>query len=101
MKSVRSTTEKEAVDKQESGIEMVNINPINCNSNHSTIKANLKTSSNKTTIMVPYKVDMDSDGNIMPFNIFTNLFPGTTMDQLAATKDATKLKTYNCTTITQ
>ena len=32
--------------------------------------------------MVPYKVDMGSDGNM-------------------ATNDATKLRTYNCTTITQ
>ena len=41
---------------------------------------------------------MSSDGSIMLFNIFTTLFPGTTMDQLAAMKDATKL---NCTTIAQ
>ena len=26
---------------------------------------------------MPYKVDMGSDGNIMPFNIFTKLFPST------------------------
>ena len=40
--------------------------------------------------MVPHKIDMGSDGNIMPFNIFTKLFPSATADQLAATKDATK-----------
>ena len=51
--------------------------------------------------MVPYKVDTGSDGNIMPLNIFTKLFPRPTMDQLATTKDAKKLRTYNCTTITQ
>ena len=44
---------------------MVNINPINFNSNHSTIIGNLKTSSNKGTTLVPYKVDTDSDGNII------------------------------------
>ena len=33
----------------------------------------------------------------MPFNIFTKLFPSTAMDQLVATKDATKLRTDNCT----
>ena len=48
-----------------------------------------------------YKVDTGSDGNIMPFNIFTKLFPSTTADQLVATKDATNLRTYNSTTITQ
>ena len=51
--------------------------------------------------MMPNKVDMASDGNIMPFNIFTKLFPTTTADQLEATKDATKLGTYNHTIITQ
>ena len=50
--------------------------------------------------MVPYKVDTGSDGNTMPFNIFTKLFPSTT-DHLAATKESTKLRTYNLTIITQ
>ena len=36
--------------------------------------------------MVPYKVDMGSDGNIMPFNKVTKLFPSATMDQLVAKK---------------
>ena len=82
---------------------MVNINSVsfNSNSNHSTIIASLKTSPNKVTSALPYKVDMGSDGNIMLFNIFTKLFPNTTADQLAATKDATKLGPYDCTTITQ
>ena len=47
------------------------------------------------------KIDMGSDWNIIPFIIFTKLFPSTTTDQLVATKDATKLRTYNCGTITQ
>ena len=90
--STVNTIVKEAVHKQELGIETVNIN-----SNHSAIIANLKTSSNKAAIMVPYH----SDRNIMPINIFTKLFPSTTMDHLVATKDATRLRIYNCTTITQ
>ena len=68
---------------------MVNINSVNFNSSHSEIIANLKTSSNKATIMVSYKVDRSSDGNIMPFDIFIELFLQTPMDQLVATKDAT------------
>ena len=44
---------------------MVNINCFRFNSNHSAIIANLKASSNKTVITVPYKVDMSSNGNIM------------------------------------
>ena len=31
--------------------------------------------------MEQYKVYMDSDGNMMPFNIFTELFPSKSMDQ--------------------
>ena len=37
----------------------------------------------------------------MLFNIFAKLFPRATADQLVATKDATRLKSYNYTTITQ
>ena len=96
-----NTIEKEAVHEQEPGIKMVNRNSFHFNSNNSAVIAHLKTSSNKATIMVPYKVDTGSDGNIMPFNIFTKLFSSTTMDQLVATKDATKLRTYNHTIITQ
>ena len=51
--------------------------------------------------MVPYKVGTGSDGNIMPFYIFTKLFPIITTDQLAETKDETRLRIYNHTTITQ
>ena len=99
--SAVNAIEKEVVHKKKPGIEMVNINSVNFNSNHSRIIANLKTSFKKAAIMVPYKVDMGNDGNIMPFNIFTKLFPSTTTDQLVAARDATKLRAYNCTTITQ
>ena len=51
--------------------------------------------------MVPYKVDMGIDGNIMQSNIFTKLFLSATKDQLVATKNATKLRACNCTTTTQ
>ena len=94
-----NTIEKETVHRQEPCIEMVNIHSVSFNSNHSAIIANLKTSSNKATIVVPYKVHIGSDGNIMPFNIFTELFHSATANQLVATKDATKLRTCNCTTI--
>ena len=88
------TLEKEAEMEQEPGIKTVNINSVRCNSNHSAILANLKTSSNKVIIMVSYKVDTGSDGNILPFHIYKKLFHNTTVNQLAATKDAkSKLKT--------
>ena len=64
--------EKEDEQEQETNIEMVNINSVRFNSNPSAIIANLKTSSNKVVITVPYKVDMGSDRNIMPFNVYKN-----------------------------
>ena len=67
--------EKEAVHKQEPGIKMINIISVNFNSNHSAVIANLKTSSNKATIMVSYKIDTGSDGTIMLFYILPKLFP--------------------------
>ena len=36
--------------------------------------------------MVTYKVDIHSDGNVMTFYLFTELFPSATMDQLVPTK---------------
>ena len=99
--SVVNAVEKEDIQEQEPGIKMVNINLITFNSNHSVIAAKLKTSSKQGTMMVPCKVDMGCDGNIMPFNIFKKLFPSTTEDTLVTTKDTTMLRTYNSTTITQ
>ena len=55
---------------------MVNINSVKFNSNHSEITANLKMSSNKCAITVPYKVDTESNGNIMPFYSYKNYFLG-------------------------
>ena len=72
--------------KKRPGIEEVNIHSVNFNANHSAIIINLKTSPNKADIMVPYKVDMGSDWNIMPFNIFTKLFPSSAIDQLRSNK---------------
>ena len=96
-----NTIKKAAAHKQEPGMKMANINSVNFYSNHSAIIADLKTSFNKAAIMVPYKVDVGSDGSIMPFNIFTKLFPRAKMAQLVVKKHATKLRTYNHTTITQ
>ena len=91
------TIEHETVHEQELCIEMVNIKSVSFISNHSTIIANLKSSSNKATMAVPYKVDMGTVGKIIPFNVFTKLFPSTTTDQLVATRNVTKLRTYNHT----
>ena len=79
----------------------MNINSIHFNKNCFVITANLKTSANLNNVMVPYKVDTDSDGNIMPLHIYKKLFPKVTNEQFAATKNNNILsKTYNKTTIT-
>ena len=56
--------EQAADQEQDTDIEKVNIDSVTFNSNHSVIKANLKTSTKNAVITVPYKVDMGSDGNI-------------------------------------
>ena len=72
--------EKEADQEKETNTEMVNINSLKIYSNHSTIIANLKTSSNKVAFTGPCKVDTGSDGNIMPLYIYKKLFPRTTTE---------------------
>ena len=67
--SVVHTIEKEAEQEQEPGIEVVNINSVRFNSNHSAILTNLKTSSNKVTLMLPYKVDTGRDGNNHQYDV--------------------------------
>ena len=82
--------------EQDTNTKTVNINSIRFNFNLSAIVANLKTLSNKVPITTPYKIHTGSDGNIMPFYIYKNLFPRAKLEQLAETKDTKiKLKTYN------
>ena len=56
----------------------------------------------KTTIEVPYKSDIGSEGNLMPLYIFKRLFKNMLEEQLKRyIKGNIKLKTYNVTHITQ
>ena len=57
----------------EGNIDLVNINSINFKKNHSVITANPKLSANKSSLIVPYKVDMGSDGNIMPLHMYKKI----------------------------
>ena len=74
-------------NQEEDQIYMVNINYISFNINCSTVTVNLKTSSNEVRIIVPYKVDTDSEGNIMLLHMHKKLFPEKTKEQLAATRN--------------
>ena len=57
---------------QEEEIETVSINSIYLNRNHLLITAHLKMQVGKTTIEGPYKIDTQSEGNLMPLYIFKN-----------------------------
>ena len=60
---------------------MANINSGKFYCNHAAIIATLKTSLNKVLIMLPCKVNMGSDGNIMPLYINKKLIPRATIEQ--------------------
>ena len=55
---------------EEGHIDAVNINSIIFNIKWLVITANLKSLSNQVSIIVPYKVDPGSDGNIMLLHIY-------------------------------
>ena len=83
-------------------IEMVSVNSAQFNIDQSVLTAALKTLVGQNSMTIPYKIDMGSDSNIMPIDIFETLFPGVTNEQLAATVNkCIMLKMYNKTTITQ
>ena len=53
-------------------------------------------STGQSNIMVPYKIDTGSDGNITSLHVFKKLFPNISNEQLATTKNnKVLLKTYN------
>ena len=53
-------------------MDKANIYSINFNSKHSVISINLKTPLNQARIVVPHKVDIGSDRNIMPLHVTQN-----------------------------
>ena len=72
--------EPDQYQEEEDHTNMVNINSINFNSKCSVVTANLKTS-HQLRIIVPYKVDTGSDGNIRPLHIYKKLFPWSTTNK--------------------
>ena len=63
-------------------IETVSINSVHLNKNWSLLMAKLEMQSGRNTIVIPYKIDMGSKGNIMPLFIFKKLFKNVTEEQL-------------------
>ena len=71
---------------RKTALTWVCINSIHFSKNQSVLTMNLKTSAGPNNIIVPYKVDTGSNGNIMPLHIYKKLFPKITNEPLAATK---------------
>ena len=89
-KGVRAMNEVEQEAAQDSAdencIDSVNISSVHFNKNQSVITARLKMSAGINNVIVPYKVDTGSEGNIMPLHICKKLFPKIISEQLAARK---------------
>ena len=83
-------------------IETVSIHSVHLNKNQSLLTAELEMQSGRNIIVIPYKIDMGSKGNIMPLFIFKKLFKNITEEQLQKSlKGHIRLRTYNKTNITQ
>ena len=95
--------EREMVQEpQEEEIETVSINSVYLNKNQLLITVHLEMQVGKTTVEIPYKISISSEGNVMPLYIFKKLFKNITEEQLKRSlKGNIKLKTYNRTYIMQ
>ena len=60
----------------------LSIDSVHLNKNLSLLTAKLETQSSRNAIVIPYKIDMGSKGNIMPLFIFKKLFKNITEEQL-------------------
>ena len=88
MNEVKQETVQDSTE--ENSIDLVNINSIHFNKNHLVIKK-LKMSAGINNVIVTYKVDTGSNGNIMPLHIYKKLFLRIICKQFAATK----MRLYN------
>ena len=89
---------------QDSGgeIKTVTIDLVHLNKNWSLLMVELEMCTGPNKIVIPYKIDTGSKGNIMPWPIFKKLFKKVTEDELKKTiKGHIKLRTYNKTIIMQ
>ena len=83
----------------EGKIETVSIDSVHVNKNQSLLMPELKMHAGNNKILIRYKIDTRSEGNIMRRHIF-RLFKNITEAKLKKTiKGHIKLKTYNKTVI--
>ena len=79
---------------KEDNIEMVVINSVCMNKSQSMLTAKLHVYTGDNNVIIPYKIDTGSDGNIMPWYIFKKWFARVTEAELTKTiKNHIKLKT--------
>ena len=86
----------------EGKIETVSIDSVHLNKNQSLLMAELEMHAGPNKIVIPYKRNTGSEGNIMPWYIFKKLFKNIAEDEVQKTiKGHIKLRMYNKTIITQ
>ena len=85
MNEVEHEAAQDSAEKNK--MDLLSINSIHLKKLLCTNSKLKKMSAGPYNIMVPYNVDMGSDGNIMPLHIYKKLFPKITNEQLAATKN--------------
>ena len=64
--------EVKMVQESREEIETGSIDLVHLNKNRSVITVHLETHASKSSVEIPYKIDMGSEGNIMPLYIFKN-----------------------------
>ena len=90
-----------AQEYSEGKIETVSIDSVHMNKDQCLLTSELEMHAGDNKIIVPYKIDTGSEGNIMPWHIFKRLFKNITEADIKKTiKRQIKLKTYNKTVIT-
>ena len=73
-RSVNEVEQQTAQDSAKNSIDSVNINSIHSSTNHSVITVKFKMSAGINNVIVPYKIDTGSDGNIMSLHIYKIYF---------------------------
>ena len=73
---------KESQECSEGELETVSIDSVHLNKNQSLLMAELEMWTGNNSIVISYKIDTRSKGNIMPLFIFKKLFKNVKEDQL-------------------
>ena len=76
----------------EDNLEMLSINSVCLNKNQLMLTAKSDTCVGSNNMIIPYKIDTGSDGNIMPWYIFIKLFSRVTESQLTKPLKSHKIK---------